>query len=139
MLIYYITNYATKKDYSQYQKVKAAAITKKAFKDQNKPNSGLLSYISTLDKFLLKIFNRLLDNCKVDRPLIIKLLLDLLDYFTSSAFVKLINIFILKIKFLMLIFRQNFNTINDIVYVNSGKVQSYFIFKHYSHKCLYFL
>lgn len=46
---------------------------------------------------------------------------------------------VLKAKFLLLILRQNFNTTNDITYVNSGKVFLYFMFEHYSHKGLCFL
>lgn len=85
----------------------------------------------TLDKFLLKAFNRLSHDCEVSRPLVAGFLLDLLDYYTPNTSDKLINLFILKAKFLLLISRQNFNTNNDITYVNSGKVQSYFMFKHY--------
>lgn len=93
----------------------------------------------TLDKFFLKVFNKLLHNCEVSKLLVVRFLLDLLDYYTSNFFVKLINILVLKIKFLLLIFEQNFNTTNDVVYINSYKVQPYFIFRHYYYKSLCFL
>lgn len=57
-LIHYITNYATKGDSSQYQRVMAAAIVRKAFKDHDKdPTSTPGNYTPTLDKFALKAFN----------------------------------------------------------------------------------
>lgn len=57
-LIYCIINYATKGDYSQYQRVIAAAIVKKTFDDYNKDlTSTLANYKPTLDNFALKSFN----------------------------------------------------------------------------------
>lgn len=76
----------------------------------------------TLNKFLLKVFNRLSHDCKVNRPLIARFLLDLPDYYTPNTPDKLINLFILKAKFPSLISRQTFNTNNDVAYINSGKV-----------------
>lgn len=49
VFVYYITNYAIKGDYSQYQRIMAIAIIKKAFEDQKKPGPGPLSYIPNLD------------------------------------------------------------------------------------------
>lgn len=109
----------------------AAAIVKKVFKDQNKLGSKPLSYMPTLVKFLLKAFNSLLHNCEVNKLLVAAFLLDLPNHYTSNALVKSINLSILKTKFPLLIFKQNFNTSNNIAYVNNGKVQSYPIFEHY--------
>lgn len=50
------------------------AIIKKIFKNQNKLNSKLCFYIQNLSKFLLKVLNMLLYNCKVSRILPIKFL-----------------------------------------------------------------
>lgn len=66
-------------------------------------------------------------------------LLHLPDYYTLNALIKSSNNFVLKNKFSLLISRQNFNTINDIIYVNSDKVLPYFIFEHYFYKDLCFL
>ncbi len=56
--IYYITNYATKSDCSQYQRVMTAAIVRKAFDNHNNNITTYSSnYTSTLDKFALKEFN----------------------------------------------------------------------------------
>ena len=117
----------------------ATAIVRKAFEDQNKPGFGPLSYMPTLDKFLLKAFNRLSYNCEVNGLLIAEFLLDLLDYYTLNAPVKSTDFFVLKTKFLLLISGQNFNTTNDVAHVNDGKMQSYSIFEHYQHRGLCFL
>ena len=45
----------------------------------------------------------------------------------------------LKDKFSLLIFRQNFNTTNDVIRVNDGKISPYFMFKHYFYRDLCFL
>ena len=117
----------------------AIAIIRKAFEDQDKANPGPLSYTPNLDKFSLKAFNRLSHNRKISRPMVAGFLLDLPDHYTPNTPIKSINISVLKNKFLLLISRQNFNTINDIAHVNSGKVSPYSMFEHYSHKGLYFL
>lgn len=97
-------------------------IVRKAFKNWDKPDLGPLVYYSNLYKFLLKVFNRLLYNYEVSRLLVVRFLLDLLDYYTFNTFIKLINISMLKIKFLLLISKQNFNINNDIINVNDGKI-----------------
>ena len=66
IFVYYITNYITKKDCSQYQRIMALAIVKKVFEDQDKSGPGLLSYTLNLDKFLLKAFNKLSHNYKIN-------------------------------------------------------------------------
>ena len=58
----------------------------------------------TLDKFLLKAFNKLSHNREVSRSLVVGFLLDLPNHYILNALVKLINISILKTKFLLLIF-----------------------------------
>lgn len=100
----------------------AVAIMRKAFEDRDKSGPGLPSYMPTLDKFLLKVFNRLSHNYKVSRSLLAGSLLDLLNYYTFNTLVKSINLSILKTKFLLLIFRLNFNITDDITFVNGGKV-----------------
>lgn len=84
-LFYYITNYTIKRDYNQYQRIIAIAIVKKIFEDQNKPGSKPLFYMPTLDKFLLKVFNKLLQNREFSGTLVMRFLLDLLDYYIPNA------------------------------------------------------
>lgn len=80
------------------------AIIRKAFKDQDKLGFRPLFYISTLNKFLLKAFNRFLYNYKISRSLIVGFLLDLPNYYTFYTLFQSINIFLLKTKFLLLMF-----------------------------------
>lgn len=68
-----------------------------------------------------------------------RFLLSSSDYYMSNTLVKLINISILKTKFLLLISRQNFNTTNDIVCINNIKVKLYSMFEYYFCRGLYFL
>lgn len=117
----------------------AAAIVRKAFKYQEKSGLRLLFYIPTLDKFSLKVFNKLSHNREVSGPLVAGFLLDLPDHFTPNASVKSINLSIFKTKFPLLIFRQKFNTNNDVACFNSCKVRTYFMFEYYQHKSLCFL
>ena len=138
-LIHYIINYATKGDCSQYQRIMAAAIVRKAFEDQDKPGPGPPSYTPNLDRFSLKAFNRLSHDHQVSGPLVAGFLLDLPDHYTPDAPVKSINISVLKDKFPLLISGQNFNTTNDVARVNGGKVPPYSMFEHYSHRGLCFL
>ena len=138
-LIYYIIKYATKGDYSQYQKIMITAIIKKTFENQNKPGLRLLFYTPILDTFSLKAFNKLLHDYEVSKPLIARFLWDLPNHYTPNALVKLINISMLKTKFPLLISGQNFNILESIAYVNSIKMQSYSIFEHYHHKSLCFM
>lgn len=57
-LIHYITNYATKGDCSQYQRVMAVIIVRKAFEDHDKnPTFTSANYTPILDKFVFKAFN----------------------------------------------------------------------------------
>lgn len=58
-IVYYITNYATKRNYSQYQRIMAVVIVRKVFEDQDKSGPGPFFNMPTLDKFLLKAFNSL--------------------------------------------------------------------------------
>ncbi len=63
-LIYYITNYATKGDVSQYQRIMGAAFVKNAY-DESQPPSNTTSpdtNVGLPDKFALRAFNRLAYN-----------------------------------------------------------------------------
>lgn len=96
-------------------------------------------YSTNLDKFLLKVFNKFLHNYKVSKLMMTRFLLGLSNLYIPNALIKKINIFILKAKFLLLIFGLYYNTTNDVVYINNRKVRLYLIFRYYSHKDLCFL
>lgn len=131
---HYITNYAIKNNCSQYQRVMAAAMVRKALKDHVKnPTPTFANYIPTLDKFALKAFNWLSHNCEVSGPLVASYLLDLPDHYSLKAIVILININLLKIKFPLILSSQNFNWLDDIIWVNSDKVRLCLLYKHYAH------
>lgn len=117
----------------------SVAIVKKAFEDRNKSDSRLPFYTPNLDKILLKAFNRLSYNCEVSRPLVARFLLNLLHHYTPNTPIKSISISVLKDRFLLLISRQNFNTINDVACVNTSKIPPYFIFEYYFQRSLCFL
>lgn len=53
------------------------------------------TYILSLDKFILKAFNRLFHDCEIGRPLVANFLLAFLDHYTPHTSVKTINIYIL--------------------------------------------
>lgn len=94
--IIYITNYATKSDYSQYQRVMVIAIVRKAFNNYDyKIMTDPSNYTPTLNKFLLKVFNQLSHNREINRPLVVSYLLNLLNYYYLKTIVKIINITLL--------------------------------------------
>lgn len=74
----------------------AVVIVKKTFKYLDKLGARLPFYISNLDTFLLKVLNKLSYNCKVNKSLVVRFLLNLLDYHISYTLVKIFNIFVLK-------------------------------------------
>lgn len=66
-------------------------------------------------------------------------MLNLLNHYIFVVLIKLINIFIFKVKFLLLIFEKNFYNINNIIYINSSNMKLYSMYKYYLYKSLYFL
>ncbi len=109
-LIHYITNYATKNDCSQYQRVMVVAIVRKAFNDHNNNSmTGPSNYTPTLDKFALKAFNQLSHDREISGPLFASYLLNLSDHYSPKAIVKTINIALLQAKFSLILNGQNFN------------------------------
>ena len=81
-LIHYITNYATKGDCSQYQRVMASAMVKKGFDNHDKDSTFTpANYTPTLDKFALKAFNQLSHDWEISGLLIASYLLNLLDHY----------------------------------------------------------
>lgn len=109
-LIHSITNYATKGNCNQYQRVIALAIVKKVFNNHdNNLTTDLSNYTPTLDKFILKAFNQLFYNRKISGSLIASYLLNSSDYYSPKAIVKTINIVLLQAKFLLILDNKSFN------------------------------
>ncbi len=90
VLIYYITNYATKGNCSQYQRIMGAAFVKKAYNDIQ-PSTIVITYVAP-NKFAFKAINHLAYNWEISGPLVASYLLGLPDYYTLSDNVKSINL-----------------------------------------------
>ncbi len=134
-LIHYITNYATKSDCSEYQRVMAAAIVRKAFDNHDKDSTNSsANYTPSLDKFALKAFNRLSHDWEISGPLVASYLLDLPDHYFPKVNIKTINIALLRAKFSLISNSQSFNQSDDIVRIDGTKVQPYSMYKHYIHR-----
>ncbi len=100
-LIYYITNYAIKRDDSQYQTIMNAVFVKSAY-DKSQPPSNTTSpdiNVGIPNKFALRAFNRLAYDQEISGPLIASLLLRLPEYYTMPCDVKSINIGLLRSRF----------------------------------------
>ncbi len=95
-LVCYITNYATKGDYSQYQRMMSTTFI------QNAHNKAMLQYDiqdqidwprnMEVDKFVLGIFNRFAHDCKISGPLAINTLLVFPEYYTAEKSLKKVNL-----------------------------------------------
>lgn len=96
-LIHYITNYATKGDCSQYQRIMGAAFVKKAYDAAQ--SSAIASTHVAPDKFALRAFNRLAYDREISGPLVASHLLALPDHYTLSDNVKSINLSLLCQRF----------------------------------------
>ncbi len=88
--IHYITNYATKGDCSQYQRIMGAAFVKKAY-DEVQSTANITTQVEP-DKFALRAFNRLAYDREISGPLVASYLLGLPDHYTLSNNVKFINL-----------------------------------------------
>lgn len=70
-----------------------AVIVRKTFENHDKNFiSSLINYILTLNKFILKIFNQLFCNKKINKLLIASFLLDLSNYYFLKINIKIIDI-----------------------------------------------
>ncbi len=100
-LIYYITNYAIKRDASQYQRIMSAAFMKSAYDKSQSPSNTTSpdTNVGLPDKFALKAFNKLAYNREISGPLIASLLLGLPEHYTMSSHIKFINIGLLCSRF----------------------------------------
>ena len=85
-IIYYITNYATKDNCSQYQYIMFTAIIQKAYEDIQIKTIAITTPIryADLDKFALKTFNRQVYKQEVSGHLMVSCSLSLLNYFSHD-------------------------------------------------------
>ena len=84
VIIYYITNYVIKGNYSQYQRIMSAAIVWKAYEDTQSKATATGSLLpvkhADIDKFALQTFNRLAYEQEISRSLAALCLLNLPDH-----------------------------------------------------------
>lgn len=97
-------------------------IVKKVFDNYNKVSTSIPPiYIPTLDKFALKIYNRLFYNQEISGLFIANYLLNLLDHYSLKVIMITINIILLQAKFLLILNSKSFNQSDDIVQVDGDK------------------
>ncbi len=100
-LIYYITNYATKRDASQYKRIMGTTFMKSAY-DELQPPSNTTNpdiNIGLSDKFALRAFNRLAYDQEINKPLVTNLLLGLPEHYTMPYDIRSINIGLLHSRY----------------------------------------
>lgn len=95
-LVRYITNYATKGNYSKYQQIMRFAFVQKAYEDATdqriKDGSTRVVQRARIVKFTLRAFNRFAYDREISGPLAANRLLDLPEYFTSKKIIRKINL-----------------------------------------------
>ncbi len=100
-LIYYIINYATKGDASQYQRIMDTTFVKNTY-DESQPPSNTTSSNTNIglpDKFALRAFNRLAYDREISGPLVASSLLGLPKHYIMPCDVRSINIGLLYSRF----------------------------------------
>ncbi len=93
-LIYYNTNYGTKRDASQYQKIMGAAFVKNAYDESQTPSNTTSTdtNVGLPDKFALRAFNKLAYDREISGPLVASPLVGLPKHYTIPCDVRSINI-----------------------------------------------
>jgi len=93
---YYMTNYATKHDVSQYQLILTAAILKRALEDARSvtdPSEAQLRIRrQDMDKFALRAFNRLSSDREISGPQAASNLLGLPDFYMLPTTIRRLNL-----------------------------------------------
>ncbi len=93
-IIHYITNYVTKGDYSQYQRIMSTAIVRKAYEDAQAKATTITTPVRYADpnKFALQTFNRLAYEREVSGLLATSCLLGLPDHYSHDIKLRRINL-----------------------------------------------
>ncbi len=113
----------------------AAAVVRKTFDNHdNNITTGPSNYTLTLDKFALKAFNWLSHDQEISGPLVASYLLNLPDHYSPKAIVKIWNIALLQVKFLLILNGQNFNQLDNIVRVDGNKIRPYSMYEYYAYR-----
>ena len=105
-IIHYITNYATKGNCSQYQRIMSTAIIQKVYKNAYTKAmvTTILIRYADLDKFALQTFNRLAYKQEVSGLLAALCLLGLLDYYSHDFKLRHIYLNLIYHYFISIIF-----------------------------------
>ena len=114
-LIRYITNYATKGDCSQYQRVIGAAIVQKSLEQKAAAiaNREVLSLAQNMDqKFSLKAYNWLAYNKEISGPFAASTLLGLPEFYTPNRQIQKLNLYALRSRLAKLL-RPNLNILPE--------------------------
>lgn len=110
VFVCYIINYATKKDYSQYQHMMGATFVwnahNKAMQQHNDWDQIDCPKIIKINKFTLYAFNHLAYNCKISGLLAANILLDFLKYYIFKKTLKRVNMRVLELYFPKIIFQD---------------------------------
>jgi hypothetical protein len=101
--VYYITNYATKYEVSQYQLITTAAVVKRALEEAESTVDPTIEQQRIrrqgLDKFALRAFNRLSGDQEISGPQAASYILDLPDYYTLPTQVRRLNLYQFRSRF----------------------------------------
>lgn len=100
VLVWYIINYATKGNCSQYQHIMGATFVRKVFEDAAaRPNDGeptkQIQFVD-VNKFALRAFNRLAYDREISGPFAASSLLELPEYYTPQRSIRRINLYFLR-------------------------------------------
>ena len=148
--VYYMTNYATKYDVSQYQLILTASMVKRTLEDAKaatEPSEQQLRIRrQDMDKFALRAFNRLAQDREISGPQVASSLLNLPDYYTLPTKIRRLNLGQLRRRF------EHINVANPVAFeqgeeparVTGAEKAPRSVFDHYHYRgppfskfCLY--
>lgn len=127
-----MTNYATKGDCSQYQRVMSAAFVRKAYEEAvdkrlvNAPTGAVR--VLDIDKFALRAFNRLAYDREISGPLIANTLLDLPEFYTPHKTIRRVNLQALRRKFVKWFLRRALKGTLQMISFASKDQKKYLLF-----------
>jgi hypothetical protein len=135
--VYYMTNYATKYDVSQYQLIMTAAIVKEGMEDAaSAPDpSDEQQWLRRLgmDKFALRAFNRLSGDREVSGPQAAAYILNQPDYYTLPTQIRRLNVQQLRSRFKYIAGLEpgSFQTENELLMLNASNNMPFNMLDHY--------
>lgn len=115
------------------------AIVREVFDDyDNNITTGSSNYTPTLDKFALKVFNQLSYDWEINESLVASYLMNLSNHYFLRAIIKIINITLLQVKFLLILNSKSYNQLDNIMCIDSIKIWPYSMYKYYAHHSFIF-